>query len=648
MNISQYKGSIMTGNMTLCNLLKQGAVLMVLLLVVSQSSFSQSASKTKDDWCATDEVMERYERNNPRVAAERQRKEQQITKLIRRLREEGRVDEYIRNNNVRLKIPVVFHVVYNDPSENIDSTKIKKQIERLNKDFQRLNADTTQTRSVFDSLAAGIDFQFCLASQDPDGNPTNGITRTPTNHGDFGQFDSVKYTNQGGKDAWPQEDYLNIWVCRLGGFVSGYATVPSGLGGLGDGDGIVMRYFDIGGNERTLTHEVGHWFNLYHTFQDSCNGSSNTDCNVWGDEVCDTPQQGSSSAGCDSTLNTCSETPEYPDMIENYMSYADCQNMFTKGQKLRMLVALNYYCERFDLKYSNACGGPPDKGYVKSYPFTENFENDYFAPQFWRLSYVDGRTWQEAEGTGGFGNSQKAAKAEFYTPSQNLNNYSYAMTSQNFDLTGVNKPVAITFSYAYAPSTQSNHDSLFVRLDTNQCGYIYDQIRIWAKGGDGLATAPATQQEFVPQSSEWRRDTIRISNFPSDTIKFAFAAEPKAQGGNNIYVDDINIFIDTFATGRAPSVNANPQQLQVSPNPSNGRFRIRSSLNETKTDGVEMEVYNSVGELVLHENHQINSGGLATTIDLSQYADGFYFVKIFNRNHQLLAKEKLYKLSDRD
>ncbi len=626
----------------------QAFFICIAFLFSGQVIYAQKSEQNVKDWCATDEVTERYKQNRPAFKNARAKKEKQITHFIRNLREEGMVDEFLRNRNMRIQIPVVFHVVYNNASENIAASKIKNALDRLNKDFQRLNADTNNTRSVFDSLAAGVKFEFCLASRDPNGNPTNGITRTPTNHGSFGQLDSVKHTSQGGKDAWPTDEYLNIWICPLG-LLGGYASVPSDIFySPNEEDGVVLRDINVDSSDRTITHEVGHWFNLYHVFQDSCDGSSNNDCNIYGDEVCDTPQQGGSTAGCDSTRNTCPETPEYPDMIENYMSYADCQNMFTKGQTLRMITALNAYTNRFSLKYSRGCGGPPDKGYVTSYPYDQNFENNFFPPQFWRSSFSQGKSWVEEQGIGGFGNSQQAAKARLYTPNENLNGGQFYLTTQFFDLSNVNQNLAISFSYAYAPYSQSRHDSLIVRIDTAHFGFYYEQERIWAQGGSDLATAPPTQQPFVPQANQWQRDTIYLSrdstyfsNYSSDTLVFLFAAKAKGKGGNNIYIDDVNYHLTQDIPTKQKDRSTALADATVSPNPSDGKFHVTAPLGSAQS--LQMEVINSTGERISNKNIEANGRQMRTTIDLSSYADGFYFLKLFNPASNTTITRKLHK-----
>src|SRR5687767_10894562 len=73
-------------------------------------------------------------------------------------------------------IPVVVHVIYNTTSENISDAQVQSQIAVLNKDFSKTNSDASRIPSVWQSIAATTDIQFCFATVDPNGNATTGIT----------------------------------------------------------------------------------------------------------------------------------------------------------------------------------------------------------------------------------------------------------------------------------------------------------------------------------------------------------------------------------------------------------------------------------------------------------------------------------------
>ncbi|MGB1619414.1 MAG: M43 family zinc metalloprotease, partial [Flavobacteriales bacterium] len=249
--------------------------------------------------------------------------------------------------SVVVTIPVVFHVLYANSTQNISDAQIQSQLDILNADFRRQNTDQDNIWSQ----AADTEIEFCLASFDPSGAPTNGILRVPTTVSSFGSNDAMKFTSQGGSDAWPYTDYLNFWVCNIGGGILGYAQFP---GGNAATDGVVNGYqytgtigtatapFDLG---RTGTHEVGHWLNLRHIWGDGPCGSD--------DFVADTPESDGANYGCALGHVSCSTE----DMVQNYMDYSDdaCMNVFSQGQADRMQALFGPGGARVSLLASNGC-----------------------------------------------------------------------------------------------------------------------------------------------------------------------------------------------------------------------------------------------------------------------------------------------------
>ncbi|HRD58718.1 MAG TPA: M43 family zinc metalloprotease [Ferruginibacter sp.] len=244
-----------------------------------------------------------------------------------------------RNTTEAVKtIPVVFHIIYNTAAQNISDARILGQLDVLNKDFAKLNADIGLVPSVFAPLTANTEIQFCLAQRDPTGLATTGIIRKSTTVTQFVYpTNNMKFTATGGSDAWPRDQYLNIWVCQMSGGILGFAQFP---GGAANTDGVVLLTGSVGSVSspgttapyhlgRTATHEVGHWLNLRH---------------IWGDAFCgndfvdDTPTQQQDNFGCPSFPHvTCSNGPN-GDMFMNYMDYTNdaCMYMFTLGQSVRM------------------------------------------------------------------------------------------------------------------------------------------------------------------------------------------------------------------------------------------------------------------------------------------------------------------------
>ena len=278
----------------------------------------------------------------------------------------GNADKYVqkvllnpnsaqRQGNDTIIIPIVVHVIYNTSNQNVSEANILKQIEVLNKDFARLNSDTTKTPSSFRNLAKGLPLKFCLAQRDPQGNSTTGINRVQTtkfmwDYDNAATSNDFKFTSKGGQNAWDRNSYFNFWIVNLddnltnGGSLLGFAQFP---GGLASTDGVAVDYAQVGALGRTATHEVGHWLGLIHIWGDK------DDC-IQDDGIDDTPKQ----AG--NTQNGCRTHP-YNDgcssaiMFMNYMDYSSdaCMNMFSKGQCDRMLGVLN--TSRKGLKSSIGC-----------------------------------------------------------------------------------------------------------------------------------------------------------------------------------------------------------------------------------------------------------------------------------------------------
>jgi hypothetical protein len=242
-----------------------------------------------------------------------------------------------------IKIPVVVHVVHRTSAENISDEQVASQIRVLNQDFMGTNADLANVPEAFRERVGVPQIQFELATRDPAGNPTDGITRTPTGELSFGIDDEVKSPATGGIASWDTRRYLNIWVCTLSRSLLGYAQFP---GGPPETDGVVILNtafgttgsaappFNLG---RTATHEVGHYLNLSHIWGES-RISNCTDS----DYVDDTPNQfGPNQGKPEFPRISCSNGP-HGDLFMNYMDYVDDDTMFmfTHSQVTRMRATL--------------------------------------------------------------------------------------------------------------------------------------------------------------------------------------------------------------------------------------------------------------------------------------------------------------------
>jgi hypothetical protein len=234
-----------------------------------------------------------------------------------------------------ITIPVVVHILYNSPAENISDAQVQSQIAVLNTDYQKQNADTAEIPSYYRSLAANCGFRFGLAQLDTNGEATTGIIRKHTGVQSFTINDGIKSSVTGGDDGWDRDRYLNIWVGNLTGGVLGYSSMP---GGPKATDGIVVLYTAFGTNGtatapfnrgRTTTHEVGHWLNMIHTWGDDSCGT---------DEVADTPpQEGPTYGDPGGIIVSCGNAP-YGNLYMDYMDFTDDigMHLFTSGQRDRM------------------------------------------------------------------------------------------------------------------------------------------------------------------------------------------------------------------------------------------------------------------------------------------------------------------------
>jgi PKD repeat protein len=314
------------------------SILTILLILITTSVYSQQ--------CGTDIFQNLYN------SEEDQKNKKRMNEIIYN----HSINKSYSRSGAVLEIPVAVHIVHNNGPENISDAAVITAINNLNLRFENASP-------FFDSTGHDIQIQFCLASVDPAGNPTNGITRHVSPYTDL--FSSPTTGDDGMKNMirWDPHLYMNIWVVKsisgpmLGS--AGYSSLPGSAGRANDG--IVVWYTYI--NNSTLAHEAGHFLGLYHTFNGACR---NLNCALEGDFVCDTPPDTTKdNLAC--SLNSCSSemddtsgfNPLTHDVndLPNYMDYTSCPLSFSDGQSQRMNSALTQI--RSTLLLSNGCGQNP-------------------------------------------------------------------------------------------------------------------------------------------------------------------------------------------------------------------------------------------------------------------------------------------------
>ena len=701
-------------------------------LLMAGAFFTASAQQNQAP-CLTDEVTQEFFKENPAQAEQLQQQfyqhyEQQLQKNTPLRRKSG----------TKHIIPVVFHVVHLYGDENISKEQIEDQIRVLNEDFNRLNPDKSKTRSIFAGDAADCEIEFRLATIDPDGNCTDGITRTYSTS-TIETRDEVKSVIR-----WDNTKYLNIWVVKSirpltadqTGTTLGFAYLPWSLPATNDRDGVVVRADYVGtiGTSdaskagRTLTHEVGHYLGLQHPFNNGCGGS---DCTSTGDRVCDTPPVTSPSFNCPIGANTCSnDNPDRLDQIENFMDYANgnCQNMFTWGQKALIDVVLsgstyrqklvsnsNLVATGTDLIVTPNCapkadfsnqtyticagntikfkdlswggtvtsrtwtfaGGLPgtssDAEPTITYntpgtyavnlqvgnsvgnnqlnrtafvvvlssvastkaPLVEGFENATFPPQNWTLSNSNStKNWERTTAASSGGTSAMRAVINTSSTSDEI----MMVTLPAVDLTTIGATGCyINFKVAYAARPSVATERLRISYSTD-CGNNW--ILLSQRTGSLLtSTASFSGASFVPAGeSDWRLISLPLNNIigvARSNVQFRF--EAYSNGGNSIYLDDINISANITSV---PTYNKQEIGFALSPNPSTSTANLSFTLPQESQ--VNVKVYDITGRLVKDfGDESLNQGVHNYTISKldNNLTDGIYFVKVLINN--VLYTDKL-------
>lgn len=292
-----------------------------------------------------------------------------------------------RNNNQTYTIPVVVHVFHLGEAvgtaNNISDAQITGAIQGLNNRFANSSG-----------LGADFNMQFCMAVRDPNNQPTNGIVRINASNVAGYAANGINYSSNlcGANEnelkalsRWPVGNYYNIWVVnKICGGWAGYAYYPNG----GVNDGTVIIRSQMTSSSTVLAHEIGHGFNLRHTFDGDASNTTcptNNSCIDQGDRVCDTPPHKQSDCG---TSNPCTTDGDWNNSRRNIMSYCGSLNRLTAGQRERSRASV-VSTARIGLLSSNGCVPvtPRDAGivqliYPQGYTYQTHCESNEIVPKF--------------------------------------------------------------------------------------------------------------------------------------------------------------------------------------------------------------------------------------------------------------------------
>ena len=622
------------------------------------------------------------------------------------------------------KIPVVFHVLHNNGVENISDEQILDALDLLNRDYRLLNQDANNVHAEFQGMPADIEVEFLLATKAPNGQCFKGITRTLSalsyDGSDGGnQVDAIIAGNDVYNGTWPGNKYLNIFICGDIGGAAGYTTKPSGWSATQMTNGIWVLHDYVGsfgtssvGTSRTLTHEVGHWLNLDHTWGPNNNPGTASSCST-DDNVQDTPNCIGVQA-CIMSSNTCNSDNAYwgfdiRDNVENYMDYSYCSKMFTQGQKTRMRTALQsnntgranvisaanlvavgagtapYLCKAdFSSTRTTICvgdtlqftdesynlvngwnwtftGGTPatstaqdpivvyntpgvynvsltatDGGttdaevknnFIRvlpapaSIPFWEGFESYASLNNLinWEVFNQENNNAFTIENTTGYSGNQCAKLVNFGQAPSNVDE----LISSPIDLSVVpaNGTVTLSFRYSYRKKLAADYEYLKVFI-TGDCGETWVQRK--TLGGSQLSSIALATAWQPSSQADWA--TVHMTNVTNNyfeqnfRVKFRFEGE----GGNNFYLDDINLYGGSPSNTIVLGMNEDQTLTNVTlyPNP----VQDELSINYTASLATEINVsiVDMAGKQVQAHRIQSNAGQNIILMDTKELAAGKY------------------------
>lgn len=671
------------------------------------------------NFCAADAFRQKLIQEHPEVLQD----EAELEAFTKEF--EANFSHYEISRAGNIVLPIVFHIIHQGGSENLSDARIRDQIKTLNEDYNKLNPDQSTVIPWFQPRIGNIGVEFRLANIDPSGNPTNGIERINSCQTYVGN-DYSKMHN------WPRDKYINVWVYRqMRDGAAGYAYYPGSVQAIyatpaRDGINILSDY--VGGHDgpsynlyRALTHEIGHFLNLKHVW-----GDTNEPTVACGDDdVNDTPiTKGYMNCPSANASKICNA--DSFENYQNYMDYSYCSRMFSNGQGVRMIAALNSNkADRNNLwsAANLAATGIEDTFYTPSAPVADFSVSKRYVCLNGSVTLLDGSWngtvdsyyWEIPNGnpaistdknpvvqflvagwqpvtltvTNATGTSTKTNNALVYvandlasyqapffqgfednnvfgsnewvtanydwnlnefkqvdytshsgSKSAQLNNY-YAHTdrdideivSPGFDLSGLTTTAQRTLSFYYSWASTSTDfsdffaDSMEVYATVN-CGSTWNSIykKGTHNGSAALINAGSVPGFFTPTTAEayWKFVKINLPiAYQNPNVRFKFRVYSSV-GGNNFYIDDINIGGATTGIEDMSVVNG----ATIFPNPTEGNATL--SLSLASAGKVSVNVIDITGKVVLSVfEGKLNDGESQLPINGSSLlAAGVYVVNV--------------------
>lgn len=614
-----------------------------LLIFLAFFCICSASTAQTGDRCGSQAYINHLKATQPEVYKQIIAFQQQLgTHTTQSLRTAATTDTFIR-------IPVVVHIIHNNAAgiiggsnnTNISDAQVLSQITALNKDYQRLNADSVNTPPGYKPIAANVKLQFCLANKDSNGLYSSGITRNYNNKANYNVADATLLSQIA---YWPSDQYLNIWVCDISGGTLGFAQPPgaTGIPGLSptDGakktDGVVIDYkafgtigtlmskYNLG---RTATHEVGHWFGLSHPWGDYSSG----DCSLT-DYCNDTPACGNV---YESSYPTCSNIPTGPNtvvctparMIQNYMDYSDdgCMNLFTQDQKSRMRTTIEFSARRYALLSSLGCCVITN---LFSSPYQKSFEDGSISSDGWITINPNSSSLYtkgfELSNTSAFHIGSYAISVTndsvYLQSDPATQKYVFSYVSPYLNLKTIPNP-KLRFNWAYSPLVNNAAtDSIVVFISI---GCEDNFVPLYTFYGPSFTTTTNPRGAFVPDATEWNTTEINLLNYQYNAgVRIKFVSYSK--GINTFYVDNINILQGSYVF-----------ETSVFPNPTSDVVNINMLFDGTRN--IDYILYNILGQLILKTQDQ-DVYSYTKQLDLSSLASGVYLLQISDGDKKMVYK----------
>jgi hypothetical protein len=474
------------------------ALLFLSALTIGAGSIAQTIKP-----CGTDEVYNKLKEKYPQIAITEAQLEAQMAEGLKHLKmpnlgKSTADPDQLGNPDFIYHIPIVVHIVHDynliQPGppqyfvENLTDNVVYNAVKEWNEALNKENPDTIEVIAPFKKYIGNPHIRLHLATKDPNGNPTNGITR------------HYSYLTHAGDDiaklgGWPNTSYMNIWVIeKMSSGHTGaaaYAYKPASGQQLPWYDGVIVMSQYVSeetfiGSDKTIPHELAHTFNIDHVW----GGTNEAHVACGDDNVDDTPPtkghgQNGSPIGCapvniydtvcsfgylkvyPSSISGIDSLVNYPDTnnAQNIMDYTYCSRMFSKGQAYRMHEALNTNVagrnnlwSTANLTSTGALEPKPDLAPVAD--FYAGFASGG-APNYIAIGGVSNR--------------------KYFMCANTNDNFTFFNASHTDTITGA------TWSFSNNPIIATQNDS-FVRANFATPGWVDATLTVTGNNGSGTGT----------------------------------------------------------------------------------------------------------------------------------------------------------------